>query len=73
VANKLYQLSYISETIEQFATNMLVAAVDQHIPDIELSQSGSTEHRVQGEVSSSYSFNTFPLLYIIFYLFPPGT
>ncbi|KAE8125934.1 hypothetical protein FH972_020695 [Carpinus fangiana] len=52
VANKLYQLSYISETIEQFATNMLVAAVDQHIPDIELSQSGSTEHRVQGEVES---------------------
>ncbi|XP_040998005.1 symplekin-like [Juglans microcarpa x Juglans regia] len=51
VANKLYQLSYISESIEQFAKNMLLAAVDQHISDIELSESG-TEQRVKGEVES---------------------
>ncbi|KAG7942391.1 hypothetical protein I3843_16G099700 [Carya illinoinensis] len=51
VANKLYQLSYISESIEQFAKNMLLAAVDHHISDIELSESG-TEQRVKGEVES---------------------
>ncbi|KAM4087276.1 hypothetical protein ACJW30_10G166100 [Castanea mollissima] len=52
VANKLYQLSYISDSIEQFARNMLLAAVDQHVSDIELSQSGSSKQRVEGEVES---------------------
>ncbi|GMY17490.1 symplekin isoform X1 [Fagus crenata] len=52
VANKLYQLSYISESIEQFARNMLLAAVDQHISDTELSQSVSSKQRVEGVVES---------------------
>ncbi|KAJ4850650.1 hypothetical protein Tsubulata_037952 [Turnera subulata] len=51
VANKLYQLSYISENIEQFATNMLLSAVNHHASDVELLQSGSTDQR-EGEVGS---------------------
>jgi len=67
VANKLYQLSYISDSIEQFARNMLLAAVDQHVSDIELSQSGFSKQRVEGEVYIIYSLNTF-LLIILFFL-----
>ncbi|XP_037495674.1 uncharacterized protein LOC105630767 [Jatropha curcas] len=51
VANKLYQLNYIAENIEQFATKMLLSAVDQHTSNTELSQSGSTDQR-EGEVGS---------------------
>ncbi|CAK7347323.1 unnamed protein product [Dovyalis caffra] len=51
VANKLYQLNYISQNIEQFATNMLLSAVEQPASDIEPSQSGSTDQR-EGEVGS---------------------
>lgn len=53
VANKLYQLSYVSETIEQFATNMLMSAVDQRIPDIEFSQALSSELKAEGEETST--------------------
>lgn len=67
MANKLYQLSYISDSIEQFARNMLLAAVDQHVSDIELSQSGFSKQRVEGEVYIIYSLNTF-LLIIFFFL-----
>ncbi|XVF39705.1 hypothetical protein PTKIN_Ptkin01aG0054500 [Pterospermum kingtungense] len=49
VANKLYQLSYISGEIEQFATNMLLSAVDQHAADAEL-QPGSIDERGEREV-----------------------
>ncbi|OMO57473.1 Armadillo-type [Corchorus olitorius] len=49
VANKLYQLSYTSGEIEQFATNMLMSAVDQRA---ELLQPGSTDERGEGEVGS---------------------
>ncbi|XVF36517.1 hypothetical protein REPUB_Repub19eG0064800 [Reevesia pubescens] len=52
VANKLYQLSYISGDIEQFATNMLLSAVDQHAAGAELSLSGSTDERGEREVGS---------------------
>ena len=65
MANKLYQLSYISDSIEQFARNMLLAAVDQHVSDIELSQSGISKQRVEGEVYIIYSLDTF-LLIILF-------
>ena len=67
MANKLYQLSYISDSIEQFARNMLLAAVDQHVSDIELSQSGISKQRVEGEVYIIYSLDTF-LLIIFFFL-----
>ena len=67
MANKLYQLSYISDSIEQFARNMLLAAVDQHVSDIELSQSGFSKQRVEGEVYIIYSLDTF-LLIIFFFL-----
>ncbi|OMO50856.1 Armadillo-like helical [Corchorus capsularis] len=49
VANKLYQLNYTSGEIEQFATNMLMSAVDQRA---ELLQPGSTDERGEGEVGS---------------------
>ena len=67
MANKLYQLSYISDSIEQFARNMLLAAVDQHVSDIELSQYGISKQRVEGEVYIIYSLDTF-LLIIFFFL-----
>ncbi|XP_065881787.1 uncharacterized protein [Euphorbia lathyris] len=51
VANKLYQLNYIANSIEQFATKMLLSAVHQHTSDTDLSQSGSAEQR-EGEVGS---------------------
>lgn len=51
VANKLYQLNYISQNIEQFATNMLLSVVEQHASDIKPSQSVSTDQR-EGEVVS---------------------
>ncbi|XP_050213474.1 uncharacterized protein LOC126664901 [Mercurialis annua] len=51
VANKLYQVNYIAESIEQFAIKMLLSAVDQHASDTELSQSVSTDQR-EAEVGS---------------------
>ncbi|KAI4316049.1 hypothetical protein L6164_024067 [Bauhinia variegata] len=53
VANKLYQLSYISEDIEHFAKSMLMSAVDQQLSDTGLSQSGPTEQRAEAEVDDS--------------------
>lgn len=50
VANKLYLLSYVSEDIEQFAKNMLLSVVDQHVADIELSLIRSTEQRTEENV-----------------------
>ncbi|KAL5847122.1 hypothetical protein ACOSQ3_010646 [Xanthoceras sorbifolium] len=52
VSNKLYQLSYISESIEQYAKSMLLSAVDHHLSDVEHLRSGSTEQRAGGEVGS---------------------
>ncbi|KAI3860400.1 hypothetical protein MKX03_018196 [Papaver bracteatum] len=43
VANKLYRLSYASEKVEEYATNMLLSVIDQRIPDTESSQVGVTE------------------------------
>ncbi|XP_026428427.1 uncharacterized protein LOC113324320 isoform X2 [Papaver somniferum] len=43
VANKLYRLSYASEKVEEFATNMLLSVIDQRIPDTASSQVGVTE------------------------------
>ncbi|XP_058221985.1 uncharacterized protein LOC131331993 isoform X1 [Rhododendron vialii] len=52
VANKLFVLNYISEDIERFAANMLLSAVDQHVSDIKLAPSVSTEQRTEGERGS---------------------
>ncbi|TXG52605.1 hypothetical protein EZV62_021774 [Acer yangbiense] len=52
VSNKLYQLSYISESIEQYAKNMMLSAVDHHLSDVERSQSGCADQRAGGEVGS---------------------
>ncbi|TYH30989.1 hypothetical protein ES288_A01G139200v1 [Gossypium darwinii] len=52
VANKLYQLSYISREIEQFATNMLLSAVDQRTAGAESLKSGSIDERGDKEVGS---------------------
>lgn len=37
--NKLYAVGYMSERIEQFATNMFLSVVDQHSSNILLSES----------------------------------
>lgn len=60
VANKLFQLSYISDNIEQFATHML-QSVDSQASDVELLQCGSTEERSEGVVSFFQSFSPFSL------------
>ncbi|KAI9200581.1 hypothetical protein LWI28_010098 [Acer negundo] len=52
VSNKLYQLSYISESIEQYAKNIMLSAVDHHLSDVERSQSGCPDQRAGGEVGS---------------------
>ncbi|XP_021832136.1 uncharacterized protein LOC110772068 [Prunus avium] len=52
VANKLYQLSYISEIIEKFATNMLLSAVEQSPSGTEHSQSGPTGQRAERMLES---------------------
>ncbi|KAK6940297.1 Symplekin C-terminal [Dillenia turbinata] len=52
VTNKLYLLSYISQNIEEFATGMLLSAVDQRLSDTELLQSGLNEQRLAAEVGS---------------------
>ncbi|XP_038717736.1 uncharacterized protein LOC120010897 isoform X1 [Tripterygium wilfordii] len=51
VANKLYQLNYMSEHIEKYATDKLLSVVDQHALGIELSQSKSDNRRAEGEVA----------------------
>ncbi|KAF4358644.1 hypothetical protein G4B88_007894 [Cannabis sativa] len=45
VTNKLYQLSYVVENIEQFATIMLQSVVDNQASDLELLPPESTEQR----------------------------
>lgn len=45
VANKLYVVGDISDNIEQFAKNMFLSAVDQHVVDAEYSQSGTSVQR----------------------------
>ncbi|MED6148195.1 hypothetical protein PIB30_050815 [Stylosanthes scabra] len=50
VTNKLYQLSYIAEDVEKFATNTLLSAVDHDVL-----QSGPSEHRSEVEEISGTS------------------
>ncbi|PHU20573.1 hypothetical protein BC332_11724 [Capsicum chinense] len=45
VANKLYVVGDISDNIEQFAKNMFLSALDQHVTDAEYSQSGTSVQR----------------------------
>ncbi|XP_039053229.1 uncharacterized protein LOC120195227 isoform X2 [Hibiscus syriacus] len=52
VANKLYQLNYISGEIEKFATNMMLSAVGQRAAGAEFMQSVSIDERVEREVGS---------------------
>ncbi|XP_022140519.1 uncharacterized protein LOC111010308 isoform X2 [Momordica charantia] len=52
VANKLYRLSYISDRIEQYATNLFLNAVDNLQTDAEPSSCGSIEQRTRGEGES---------------------
>ncbi|KAH1065466.1 hypothetical protein J1N35_030453 [Gossypium stocksii] len=58
VANKLYQLDYISGEIEQFATNMLLSAVDRHAAGAEFLHSGSADERGEMEVGSGDTSTT---------------
>ncbi|OIV96622.1 hypothetical protein TanjilG_28479 [Lupinus angustifolius] len=52
VTNKLFQLSYISEDVEKFATNMLLSAVQHEVSDTGLLQSGRTAQNAEAEVES---------------------
>ncbi|KAI3760736.1 hypothetical protein L1987_51135 [Smallanthus sonchifolius] len=52
VANKLYVIDFISEKIEDFATNKLLSAVNKQVPDAELSVSGANEQRTEGQMGS---------------------
>lgn len=63
VANKLFHLSYVMESIEQFATNMLQSVLC-HASDAEHLQYGSTEQRAEGEVGFFSIF--FCILFVIF-------
>ncbi|PPR83126.1 hypothetical protein GOBAR_AA37589 [Gossypium barbadense] len=54
VANKLYQLDYISGEIEQFATNMLLSADDRHAAGAEFLHSGSADERGEMEVREKF-------------------
>lgn len=50
VANKLYQLSYVSEEVEQFAKQMLLSAVDQKVLETGLAESEPIEQGTDTEV-----------------------
>ncbi|CAL0305619.1 unnamed protein product [Lupinus luteus] len=52
VTNKLFQLSYIAEDVEKFATNMLHSAVEHEVSDTGLLQSGPTEQKAEAKVES---------------------
>lgn len=56
VTNKLYVISYISEDIEQFATNMLLSTMDQNMSNNVLSQSGDAAQRTEREVCAILPF-----------------
>ncbi|XP_017981184.1 PREDICTED: uncharacterized protein LOC18591877 isoform X1 [Theobroma cacao] len=62
VANKLYQLSYISGEIEQFATNMLLSAVDQRAAGEELLQLASIDEKGERGGSGDTSISGSSLL-----------
>ncbi|KAL3509872.1 hypothetical protein ACH5RR_029273 [Cinchona calisaya] len=49
VARKLYVLGYIVENSEQFATRIFLLALDRRASDVDLSQSGVTEQRIERE------------------------
>lgn len=55
VANKLFQLSYITESIEQYARSMLLSAVDQRASQTQSSQPRSTTQGTEGEDNSQLS------------------
>ncbi|XP_057773188.1 uncharacterized protein LOC130992538 isoform X1 [Salvia miltiorrhiza] len=53
VSNKLYAVSYISDSIEQFAKNMFLSAVDQNSSDSLLSEAANSDRRIGGQVESA--------------------
>lgn len=57
-------MSYVSERIEQFATNMLLSAVDSHTSDSEHLQPESAEQRTEGNVGFQSSLVCSCLLHI---------
>ncbi|XP_057252015.1 uncharacterized protein LOC104905104 isoform X2 [Beta vulgaris subsp. vulgaris] len=54
VSNKLYQLNYVSETIEQYAKNMLLSAVD-YTSDFDASGSIGSRREVKVDEEASVS------------------
>ncbi|KAJ0086334.1 hypothetical protein Patl1_08733 [Pistacia atlantica] len=56
VSNKLFQLSYITQNIEQYATDMMLSVLDQHPSDVECLKPGSSDQRAEGEVCNMFLF-----------------
>ncbi|XP_044474589.1 symplekin isoform X3 [Mangifera indica] len=52
VSNKLFQVSYITENIEQYATDMMLSALDQYPSDVQHLKPGSIDQRAEREVGS---------------------
>ncbi|XP_051150744.1 uncharacterized protein LOC127265101 [Andrographis paniculata] len=52
VSNKLYSISYLSESIEQFATDKFISALDQRSAESLLSQSSDSDKRISGQVEN---------------------
>ncbi|XP_019099231.1 PREDICTED: uncharacterized protein LOC109125216 [Camelina sativa] len=59
VTNKLYHLTYIAEHVEQFATDMLLTAVNS---ETDLSQSGSIAEGIKKEAKSQITSTSDSLL-----------
>ncbi|CAA6653687.1 unnamed protein product [Spirodela intermedia] len=55
VANKLHPLSFVTESIEQFAKNTILSLVDQRVPDKDLTLRPSSEQGMEVESQESSS------------------
>ncbi|CAA7388045.1 unnamed protein product [Spirodela intermedia] len=53
VANKLHPLSFVTESIEQFAKNTILSLVDQRVPDKDLTLRPSSEQGMEVESQES--------------------
>lgn len=56
MANKLYSMSNVAENIEEFATNMFLSAVEQHVSETGISQSVSDKQRIRQVCDVFYFF-----------------
>lgn len=69
MSNKLFQVSYITENIEQYATDMMLSALDQHPSDVEHLKPGSIDQRAEREVRNMFLFVSLFPFHVLFYTF----